>query len=568
MALEARVKRSRIAEILLAAGHISKDQLEESLEKQGQEKPPRPLGKVMVDLGFVEEKIVAAALSSQMGLRFVELETYRVNPEAVATISEPFVRRYKALPIDINHDKNALVVAMADPTNVLALDDLQIMTGYSIEQVVVSEEELDRLVDKLWKIGDSMGDVFDDDDEDEEDSKELGAVTEVVDEAPVVKLVNLIISQAIRDRASDIHVEPAEKELQVRYRIDGVLHDVMTVPRRIQNGVVSRLKIMGEINIAERRIPQDGRTSMVVDGKAIDLRIASCPTVYGEQIVMRILDKSSVLIQIEDLGLDEDVLKMYKASYTRPHGMILVTGPTGSGKTTTLYATLNAVNDSERKILTLEDPVEYRLGGINQTQINAKAGLTFSTGLRSMLRLDPDIIMVGEIRDAETAKIAVESSLTGHMVLSTLHANQAAGAITRLTEMGIEPFLISSGVEASLAQRLARRLCVHCKVESKRDSASIAEIGGEEYLEGVTFYAPSPKGCEKCSGTGYRGRLGLYELMVVDEEIERMVVDRASSEEITRLAITKGMKTLRDDGFAKIAKGLTSVEEVLRVTIH
>lgn len=569
MALEARVKRSRIAELLLASGHITREQLDNALEVQRQEKRMRPLGKVLVDLGYVSMAVVAAALATQMGLRFIDLSEYRINPEAVAAISEPFARRYLSLPIDINRDKNALVVAMSDPTNVLALDDLQIMTGYSIEPVVVAEDELIRLIDKLWKLGDNVSDVLQDAGAigGPAEMSEIEKVSEVVDDAPIVKLVNLIISQAIRDRSSDVHIEPGEKELRVRYRIDGVLHEVMTVPRRIQSGVISRLKIMGDLDIAERRIPQDGRASMVVDRKAIDLRIASCPTVYGEQIVMRILDKSSVLINIEDLGFDDQLLADFQACYNKPYGLILVTGPTGSGKTTTLYATLNVLNQVDRKIITVEDPVEYRLAGINQTQVNPKAGLTFAAGLRSILRLDPDVIMVGEIRDMETAKIAVESSLTGHLVLSTLHANQAAGAVTRLTEMGIEPFLIGSGVECSLAQRLARRLCPHCKQPYEAPEDLVVRLHAERFFEGKTIFRPAPKGCERCSGTGYRGRLGLYELLKVDEDIERLIIERATTDDMTRLAIEKGMRTLRHDGFDRVAKGITSIEEILRVTI-
>jgi len=385
------------------------------------------------------------------------------------------------------------------------------------------------------------------------------------DDAPIVRFVNLLISQAIQDRASDIHIEPGEHEVRVRYRIDGVLHEMQRAPKQIQNGVISRLKIMSDIDIAERRKPQDGRLSVVHGGRKIDLRVATLPTVWGEKVVMRILDNSGSSMSLDDLGLLERNFDVYKKSYTKPYGMILVTGPTGSGKSTTLYTTLNTVAKPEINVITVEDPVEYRMAGINQVQVNPKAGLTFASALRSILRSDPDVVLLGEIRDHETAQIAIEASLTGHLVLSTLHTNDAPSAITRLTEMEIEPFLVGSALDSVVAQRLARRLCDRCKQPYTPVATEMAAFGFfiDPDLPVPTLHQPI--GCSVCSNTGYRGRIAIHEIMAVSEEIERMAVRRASSAEIKSVAIAEGMLTLRQDGWAKAQLGLTSVEEILRV---
>jgi type IV pilus assembly protein PilB len=379
--------------------------------------------------------------------------------------------------------------------------------------------------------------------------------------------VNGVISQGVDERASDIHFEPQEKELVIRYRVDGVLHEVMSVPKRMQAGVLSRLKVMADIDIAERRIPQDGRIGLSVGGKPIDIRVASMPTVYGEKIVLRLLDKSSVLLDLADLGFSQVALERFETSFKKPYGAILVTGPTGSGKSTTLYATLNVLNSKEKNIITVEDPVEYRLSGINQTQINPKAGLTFASGLRAILRSDPDIVMVGEIRDKETAQIAIESALTGHMVLSTLHTNDAPGALTRLTEMGIEPFLTASAIECVLAQRLARKLCPECKEEYKPTDEALRQNDFPEEVIGQNISLFRPKGCHRCNNTGYKGRMGIYEVMLVSEAIERLTVERKSADEISRVAQAEGMVTLRADGIQKVIEGRTSVEEIGRVIL-
>jgi type IV pilus assembly protein PilB len=384
-----------------------------------------------------------------------------------------------------------------------------------------------------------------------------------MEEAPIVRLVNLLITQAVTDRASDIHLEPSEHDIRIRYRIDGVLHEVMRSPKNIQNALISRLKVMADINIAERRVPQDGRVGLVVGGRAVDLRVATLPTVYGEKVVLRILDKTSVLLRLEDLGFLEGPYTRFEGAFRKPYGTILATGPTGSGKSTSLYATLNIINTADRNIITIEDPVEYRLPGVNQIQVNVKAGLTFASALRSILRADPDIILVGEIRDRETALIAMEAALTGHLVLSTLHTNDAASAVTRLIEMGVEAYLVASALDCVVAQRLARKLCERCReeyepTEAELEGAGVSPDSGIERLF-------RPVGCPACGKTGFRGRVGLYEVMLVSEEIEKLTVERISSEEIRKVAVEQGMITLRNDGLEKVRMGLTSLDEVFRV---
>ncbi|MDQ1727767.1 MAG: type pilus assembly protein PilB, partial [Frankiaceae bacterium] len=400
-----------------------------------------------------------------------------------------------------------------------------------------------------------------------DEAEDLSKVKEVTEDAPIVKFVNLLITQAIQDRASDIHIEPAEKDMRVRFRIDGVLHEVMRSPKNIQSGVISRLKIMAEINIAERRIPQDGRLSVNANGKKIDLRVATLPTVWGEKVVMRVLDNTTASLNLADLGFSDGNFQRYSLSFTKPYGMILVTGPTGSGKSTTLYATLNIVSTPEKNVITVEDPVEYRLPGINQVQTNAKAGLTFAAALRSILRSDPDIVLLGEIRDHETAQIAIEAALTGHLVLSTLHTNDAPSAISRLIEMGIEPFLVASALDCVLAQRLARRLCTKCKEEYTPTPESLVTARVPWDQSGPVPQLFRAVGCSACSKTGYKGRLALHEVMNVTEAVERLAVERASGDQIGKVARAEGMTTLRDDGMAKVLMGVTSLEEILRVVV-
>jgi type IV pilus assembly protein PilB len=524
----------------------------------------RSLGRVLVDRGDVTEKDLVAALATQIGMPFVDLADFDVDPRAVTMVGDGTLRKHVVLPIGFEDGK--LLLAMSDPSNVVAVDDVRTITKMDVKPVVATKDDVAAAIDKYASMGEDMeamaGDLAAGDED--TDLDDLKAITE---DAPIIKFVNLLIAQAVADGASDIHIEPGEKDLRVRYRIDGVLHEVMRSPRSIQAGVISRLKIMAEVDIAERRIPQDGRISVTTNHKAIDLRFSTLPTVYGEKVVMRILDKTSVMLELEDLGFLDHNHRRFEESYRKPYGTILVTGPTGSGKSTTLYATLNVLNEPGVNIITTEDPVEYRLAGISQVQVNNKVGLTFASALRSILRQDPDIVLVGEMRDRETAHIGIEAALTGHLVLSTLHTNDAPSAVTRLTEMGIEPFLVGSAVDCVLAQRLARRVCSKC-VELVRPDAEVLKAAGfaDDIVEDRPEI-PRAVGCSACSNTGYRGRLAVHEVMTVTEEIERLTVARASSEEITRVAVEQGMRPLRDDGLAKVLLGRTTIEEIGRVVV-
>jgi type IV pilus assembly protein PilB len=549
----------QLAEILLTGGLVDEAQLASAYDDHRRD--GRSLGRVLVEHGVLTEAQLVAALAQQIGLPFVDLGELNVDGSAVALLPAAVCRRHAVLPI--GYDDGRLVLAMADPGNVFALDDVRSMTGLEPRPVVATRDDLIAAVDRYCRAEADLDDLGSSLVTDEED--DLGRLKEVVEEAPIVKYVNLLITQAIQDRASDIHIEPGETQLRVRYRIDGVLHDVMRSPRSIQSGVISRLKIMADIDISERRVPQDGRLSVAALGQKVDLRVATLPTVWGEKVVMRILDNSTARLDLADLGFTAENFTRYSASFTKPYGMILVTGPTGSGKSTTLYATLNLVARPEINVITVEDPVEYRLPGVNQVQVNAKAGLTFAAALRSILRSDPDVVLVGEIRDHETAQIAVEAALTGHLVLSTLHTNDAPSALTRLTEMGIEPFLVGSALDCVLAQRLARRLCTKCK-EPYTPAPEELLAAGFPWIPGQdlpTLHRAA--GCAACARTGYKGRLALHEVMTVSEDIERLAVKRAPSSDIAEVATREGMRRLRADGMRKVSDGVTSVEEILRV---
>jgi len=551
----------QLADILLEEHLVNEAQLAAAYDES--QRGGRSLGRILVEHGVLSQSQLVAALAQQIGMPFVDLADYSVDGSAVARIPAAVCRRHTVLAI--GYDESRLLLAMADPANVFALDDVRSITGLEPRPVVATRDDLLSAIDRFCRADGDLDDLSTKLVHDEEEFEDLAKVKEVVDEAPIVKYVNLLITQAIQDRASDIHIEPGEHDLRVRYRIDGVLHEVMRSPRSIQSGVISRLKIMSDINIAERRIPQDGRLSVSAMGQKVDLRVATLPTVWGEKVVMRILDNSTARLALSDLGFEEENYSRFEESFTKPYGMILVTGPTGSGKSTTLYATLNIVSKPTINVITVEDPVEYRLPGINQVQVNSKAGLTFAAALRSILRSDPDVVLIGEVRDHETAQIAVEAALTGHLVLSTLHTNDAPSAITRLTEMGIEPFLVGSALDCVLAQRLCRRLCPKCKAAYTPEpqellAARFPWIPGEEL---PTLYAPG--GCSACAKTGYKGRVALHEVMTVTEEVERLAVTRASSSEIGAVALNQGMAELRADGLAKVRKGVTSLEEVLRV---
>jgi type IV pilus assembly protein PilB len=520
--------------------------------------------RALVDSAVITELQFARARAEQAGLPFVELIDYPVDRLAISKVTAAVCRRHEILPIAIENGR--LVLAMVDPGNVFALDDVGEAARMRVAPVVAERGDLLAAITRHHRADDELSNLTTTlEEENAPEADTMGGPESTDDSAPIVRFVNLLVSQAIQDLASDIHIEPGEHSLRVRYRIDGVLHEMQTAPKNIQNGVISRLKIMSDIDIAERRKPQDGRMTVRHAGRQIDLRVATLPTVWGEKVVMRILDNSNTTLDVRALALLEHNFEAYQTSYSKPYGMILITGPTGSGKSTTLYTTLGAVARPEINVITVEDPVEYRMAGINQVQVNPKAGLTFASALRSILRSDPDVVLLGEIRDHETAQIAIEASLTGHLVLSTLHTNDAPSAITRLTEMDIEPFLVGSALDCVVAQRLARRLCDRCKAPAEHDAEQLARLRfafdpGQPLPQ--TFL---PVGCASCSKTGYRGRIAVHEVMTVTEEIERMAVARASSSEIGRTAREQGMITLREDGWTKVQMGLTSIEEILRV---
>ncbi len=535
----------------------------EHLDNLAADEDDEPLIRALVAQGIVSEAQFASALAEKLNLPFVELVEYQVDRVAISVVPASVCRRYNVLPIAIEDGR--MLLAMVDPGNVFALDDVRAAARMSVMPVVAEKSDLLAAIERYYRADGELSDLTNTLEEESGPVESDGLGEAVDDDVPIVRFVNLIVSQAIQDRASDIHIEPAERDLRVRYRIDGVLHEMQRAPKSIQNGVISRLKIMSDIDIAERRKPQDGRMSVMHAGRKIDLRVATLPTVWGEKIVMRILDNAESDMKLSDLGLLERNAEAYRSSYTKPYGMILVTGPTGSGKSTTLYTTLHTVSRPEINVITVEDPVEYRMAGINQVQVNPKAGLTFASALRSILRSDPDVVLLGEIRDHETAQIAIEASLTGHLVLSTLHTNDAPSAVTRLTEMGIEPFLVGSALDCVVAQRLARRLCSRCKAEYQPAAKDLVNlrVGYDPATPVPTLF--QPVGCTHCSNTGYRGRIAIHELMIVSEEIERLAVARASAADIARAAREQGMLTLREDGWSKAKLGYTSIEEILRV---
>ncbi|WP_250448023.1 ATPase, T2SS/T4P/T4SS family [Actinotalea sp. C106] len=552
-----------LGDILLDQGFVTEGQLMAALDEQAER--GESLGRVLVEIGMLSESQLVQALASQVGMDFVELADYPVDRNAVSLVPGSMCRRYTVLPVSLLDGH--LILAMADPGNVLAVDDIRTAAGVPVHPVIATHDDVIQAIDRYCRADDEIDDLTSAFETSEPQPLDdlSGLSDHGDDDAPIVRFVNLLVTQAIQDRASDIHIEPAENDLRVRYRIDGVLHEMQRSPKQIQGGVISRLKIMSDIDIAERRKPQDGRMSVTHNGRKIDLRVATLPTVWGEKVVMRILDNSTASLDLRDLSFLEDNLETYSASYSKPYGMILVTGPTGSGKSTTLYATLNAVSRPEINVITVEDPVEYRLPGINQVQVNPKAGLTFSGALRSILRSDPDVVLLGEIRDHETAQIAIEAALTGHLVLSTLHTNDAPSAVTRLVEMGIEPFLVGSALDCVVAQRLARRLCKKCK---EPYTPSEVELVAARFPWNPGEDIPTlhrPHGCSSCSGTGYRGRLAVHEVMRVTEDIERHAVAHSSAADISRTAREQGMISLRDDGWTKVLLGDTSVEEILRV---
>jgi len=562
-------KRKPIGEILIQHGVITQEQLIEALNQQ-KEKKIR-LGEALMKLKYARERDILLALSQQTGIPFVEkLSAEEISGEFIERISINYAKKNHVLPIKV--ENSHVLVAISDPFDVFVLDDLSSLLGMPVTPVMVTQSVLEDTINRVYDRAQSTAEKMMDDLEEEESldiiAQELEEPTDLLestDEAPIIRLVNSLLYQAVKERASDIHIEPFEKDLSVRFRIDGILHEIIRPPKRFQSSIISRVKIMAKLNIAEKRLPQDGRIRVKIAGKDIDIRISTVPTTFGERVVMRLLDRTTVLYGLNEIGLSPEKLSLVEKLLQRNDGIILVTGPTGSGKTTTLYAFLNRINSPDINIITIEDPVEYQLKGIGQIQVNPKIDLTFANGLRSILRQDPDVIMVGEIRDLETAEIAIHASLTGHLVFSTLHTNDSAGAVTRLIDMGIEPFLISSSLVAVIAQRLVRVLCPKCAEEyvlSEEEFSKVYPVVNARRKITVK----RARGCSECMMTGYKGRTGIYELLLVDDDIRSLIIQRTDSNTIKSLAVKKGMDTLKVDGIKKVLQGITTMEEVFRVT--
>jgi type IV pilus assembly protein PilB len=557
--------KDKIARKLIESALVSQEQMNKALEVQ--QSDGGSLSYNLVKTGAISEKAFAEFMSQIYNVPSVDLEDTRLQQEIVALIPAEVATKFQVVPV--RREGRLLTVAMANPDNIFAIDDIKFITGLEVLPVVATESAIKKAIDNLYDSADSLATIMKDIQEDFEIVEgdlddEIGLEEVQSSDAPVVKLVNSLISDAVGKEASDIHIEPYEKMLRVRYRIDGMLHEMMSPPFKMRGAMVSRLKIMAELDIAEKRIPQDGRIKIRINGKAIDLRVSTLPTIYGEKMVMRILDKSNLQIDLARLGFEEHALNLFTTAIDAPYGMVLVTGPTGSGKSTTLYSALNKINKPHCNIMTAEDPVEYNLDGINQVNVHEEIGLTFATALKAFLRQDPNIVMVGEIRDLETASIATKAALTGHLVLSTLHTNDSASSINRLVDMGIEPFLVASSINLIVAQRLVRRLCEKCKMEVRLHQETLTELGIPESPDELTVF--QARGCVSCNNTGYHGRQGLYEVMNITPEIREMIVERRSTAEIKQAAIKGGMLTLRADGLHKFKRGATSLEEILRET--
>jgi type IV pilus assembly protein PilB len=569
------MQKKSIGDVFVSSGLITEEQLQQALEKQHQLGAGEKIGDVLVTMGLVTEKEKVRCLGNVWGFQYVDLSEQTADPEAVKCISQDLARRYKIIPL--SRKNGTLTLAMKNPLDVFAIDEVRLVTGAEIEPVIATEEDILAAVMQSYGGGSASAEAVSELVEDMETSDvalaeaegmeedvSVEELRELSEEAPVVRLANLIITKGIHEKCSDIHIEPGKSSMRVRYRIDGIMHEGLVVPKKVQASLISRIKIMADMDIAEKRAPQDGRIGATVEGKAYDFRVSTLPNINGEKVVLRVLDKSSVMMGLNKLGFLPQNLELFEAMIARTYGIILVTGPTGSGKSTTLYSVLSKLNTGDKNILTIEDPVEYELAGITQTQVNTRAGLTFASGLRTMLRQDPDIIMVGEIRDQETAMIAVEAALTGHLVLATLHTNDAPGAVTRLLDMGVEAFLIASAVVGVQAQRLVRLICPKCKESYTPPKDAVRRLG-IDIEDGTEVTFSRGRGCDYCKGTGYKGRVGVYELMPVTDKVRDLVLARASSYAIKDVAIETGMKTLRDDAIQKILLGMTTVEESLRV---
>jgi type IV pilus assembly protein PilB len=560
----------RLGQLLVDEGLIGVEELQKALEEQVH--TGARLGFCLVSAGLLAEQDLTQALSNQFGVPAVDISAIQLDPKVLTLIPPDFANKHLVLPL--KRTGRTLTVAMADPTNLTVIDDLKFITRFDVDPVLAGEYSLRGAIERYYEVATAkLGELLEELEEEEvqvveeshEDDVSAAALRAMVEDEPVVRLINGLLTEAVRRGASDIHVEPYEKELRVRYRLDGALQEIMQPPERMRKALTSRLKILADLNIAERRIPQDGRIKMKIGKRVIDFRVSTLPTLFGEKIVLRILDRGSLRLELEEFGMEPSAEKAFLGAISNPYGMVLVTGPTGSGKTTSLYAALNRINREDVNIMTAEDPVEYNLTGINQVQVRANIGLTFASALRAFLRQDPNIIMVGEIRDLETGGIAIKASLTGHLVLSTLHTNDAPSTITRLVDMGLEPFNVASAISLITAQRLVRRICKKCKTEKEYvpEALEAAGIPSEELSE-YTFYRG--EGCDACSGSGYAGRQGLYEVLPMTKSIRRLVLQSASADDLKDAAIREGMITLRQDGLLKVKRGITTLEEVLKET--
>jgi type IV pilus assembly protein PilB len=556
-----------LTDVLVELGYVDAEQARRAIDQaRGAGAPPE---RVLLEQRAITSDQLARAIAERYGLDHLDLGVFPVDMAAANLLTVSAAKRYGAVPVAYI-DERTLLLALADPANVLAVDDIGLMTRMEIRPAVASADDISSLITRLNRFEAAVQEAVDEGESDGAPALEIVDLRESADDAPVIKLVHSIIGEAAERGASDVHFEPQPDrsgrpghELRVRMRIDGVLTDAATVPKRMAAGVISRLKIMSELDIAERRVPQDGRVGLTIESRHIDVRVVTIPSVIGESVVLRILDRDGMRLDLDQLGMHGAELQRFRRSFRRAHGAVLATGPTGSGKSTTLYGALLELNTPEKNVITIEDPVEYQIPGLTQMQVNPRAGLTFSSGLRSMMRADPDILMVGEIRDRETAQIAIEGALTGHMVLSTLHTNDAPSAITRLIEMGIEPFLVASAIECVVGQRLARTLCNHCKRRTIIPAAALGEAG---FHASFDLEAYEPVGCVRCGGMGYRGRTGLYEVMAMSDELRGLTLDRASSEQLTAVAVREGMRRMRDDGLEKVKAGITSIAEIARIT--
>lgn len=563
-------KYKSLGRLLLDKGLITESQLQQALDEQ--KYTGKLLGRILVGLGFVKEEEILKALGIQAGIEFIDLSKMDIPKRVLQKISPTIIKIYKILPVSFEED--TLTIAMGDPLNVNISDDLRFMLGCSVKGVIAKENDILEAIQKYYgEKGESINELLGEIDknipamqrEEEEEVTDVVVLQELALQPPVVKLLNLILLQAVKDRASDIHFEPFEDKYMIRYRVDGILYDITSPPKNLALAISSRIKVMSSLDIAERRLPQDGRIMISVEGKNIDLRVSTLPTIFGESVVMRVLDRDVVSLSLDQVGMSEEIKRKVRRIVNKPNGIVLSTGPTGCGKTTTLYSCLREINKIDYKIITTEDPVEYDIPGIIQVSIKPKINLNFATCLRHILRQDPDIIMVGEIRDAETAQIAIQASLTGHLVLSTLHTNDAPGTITRLINMGVEPFLITSTLEAVIAQRLIRVICPNCRERYYPDQKALEEMGiTKEEVKGVVFY--KGKGCSQCNKNGYKGRIGIFELLTITESLKPLIMDRVQTGVLREAARREGMITLRDDGLKKVREGITSIEEVVRET--